>query len=194
MVSHEDGRWYVSYSNTRNSMGFWLPVSSSIGVKMTSNVYFMDLRATYKDNLLIKLGRLMESAGLSRVVKERDLVAVKLHFGELGNTAFVRPVFIREIVKRIKQVQGVPFLTDTNTLYRGSRSHALSHLEVAIKNGFSYSVVDAPVIIADGLRGRSETAVRINQKRFKQAYIASDIAHANAMISFGDKSVAKVGT
>jgi uncharacterized Fe-S center protein len=54
---------------------------------------------------------------------------------------------------------------------------------VATKNGFSYSVVDAPVIIADGLRGRSETRVQIHRKRFKNVFIASDIAHADAMIS-----------
>jgi len=150
---------------------------------MKNNVYFMDLRATYKDNLFKKLYRLMESAGLSRVIKPRDLVAVKLHFGELGNTAFVRPVFIREIVKKIKDMDGAPFLTDSNTLYRGTRSDALRHISTAVQNGFSYAVVDAPIIIADGLRGASETAVRINQKRFKQAYVASEIARADAMVS-----------
>ncbi len=150
---------------------------------MKSGVYFMDLRASHKDNVLKKLDRLMDSAGLEAVIKERDLVAVKLHFGELGNTAYIRPVFIRQIIDKIKSSGGSPFLTDTNTLYVGNRSIATEHIRTAVRNGFSYSVVDSPIIIADGIRGKSEKTVRINRKHFKSVYIASEIAHADAMIS-----------
>ena len=150
---------------------------------MESTVYLMDLRATYRKNLIHKLHRLMESAGISRTVKKRDLVAVKLHFGELGNTAFIRPVFLRHIVKNIKAVGGTPFLTDTNTLYSGTRSDATRHIETAVQNGFAFSVVGAPIVIADGLRGGSETLVTINQKRFAQVSIGSEIMNADAMVS-----------
>ena len=150
---------------------------------MKSPVYFMDLRASYKDNLLKKLDRLMDSAGIQKIVKDRNLVAVKLHFGELGNTAYIRPVFIRQIVDRIKSTGGAPFLTDTNTLYRGTRSVATDHIQTAIRNGFSNSVVDAPIVIADGLRGNSERAVDIDRKQFKTVFIASEIASADAMVS-----------
>ena len=150
---------------------------------MNNRVYFMDLRASYKDNVLKKLDRLMDSAGLESVIKERDLVAVKLHFGELGNTAYIRPVFIRQIADRIKSTGGAPFLTDTNTLYRGTRSVATDHIQTAIRNGFSNSVVDAPIVIADGLRGNSEKAVDIDRKQFKTVFIASEIASADAMVS-----------
>jgi len=135
---------------------------------MKSTVYFIDLRATPKESLVEKIGRLIETAGLSKIVKERDLVAVKLHFGEMGNTAFIRPVFIRRIVGAIKNVGGRPFLTDANTLYAGTRSDAPSHLITAIQNGFAFSVVEAPIVIADGLRGKSETPVTVNQKNFKK--------------------------
>ena len=150
---------------------------------MKSNVYFIDLRATAKENLVAKLARLLETAGLSETIKQRDLVAVKLHFGEQGNTAFIRPVFIRKIVESIKNIGAVPFLTDANTLYAGTRSDSPHHLLTAIENGFAYAVVDAPIIIADGLRGKSETAVTINQKNFKKVYIGSDIMEADALIS-----------
>ncbi len=150
---------------------------------MKSTVYFIDLRTTYKENLPEKIGRLLYTAGLSEILKERDLVAVKLHFGELGNTAFIRPVFIRKIVETIKSAGGVPFLTDSNTLYAGARSDAPHHHTTAIQNGFAYSVVDAPIIIADGLRGRSETPVTINQKRFKKVYIGSEIVQADSLLS-----------
>jgi hypothetical protein len=150
---------------------------------MKSNVYFIDLRATHKENLVTKLERLIHTAGLSETIKERDLVAVKLHFGEFGNTAFIRPVFIRRIVDSIKNIGGIPFLTDANTLYAGTRSDSPHHLATAIQNGFAYSVVGAPLIIADGLRGKSETSVTINQKRYKRVYIGTDIVEADALIS-----------
>jgi len=150
---------------------------------MDSTVYFIDLRATFRENLVVKLGRLLDTAGLSDCIKERDLVAVKLHFGEMGNTAFIRPVFLQKIVKTIKAGGGAPFLTDANTLYSGTRSDSPHHLTTAIKNGFAYSVVDAPVIIADGLRGKSETAVKIDQKHFKKVYIGSEIFEADALVA-----------
>ena len=150
---------------------------------MASKVYFIDLRASMKENFLSKIERLLNTAGLSDTFKKRDIVAVKLHFGELGNTAFIRPVFIRKIVQSVKKFKGEPFLTDANTLYAGTRRDAPMHLKTAIQNGFAYSVVDAPVIIADGLRGKSETLVTINQKNFKQVHIGSEIARADSLIS-----------
>ena len=150
---------------------------------MKSKVYFIDLKATPKENLVAKIARLMHTAGLSEKIKKRDLVAVKLHFGELGNTAFIRPVFLRKIVETVKDVGGSPFLTDANTVYAGTRSDSPSHLTTAIQNGFAYAVVDAPIIIADGLRGRNEVAVKIDQKHFKRVYIGSDIVETDALIS-----------
>ncbi|MBS3809718.1 MAG: DUF362 domain-containing protein [Desulfobacterales bacterium] len=150
---------------------------------MTSTVYFMDFKATFKDSGIKKLHRLVDTAGLSQCVKNRDLVALKLHFGELGNTAFIRPVYIRQIVNMIKNAGGAPFLTDANTLYAGSRGDAVQHLNTAIANGFAYPVVEAPLVIADGLRGRTETAVEINQQRFREVYIGTEVINADALIS-----------
>jgi uncharacterized Fe-S center protein len=150
---------------------------------MPSSVYFIDMRAKYKENFVDKLGKLLEIAGIDQTVKKRDLAAVKLHFGEIGNTAYIRPVFVRKVIESIKASGGIPFLTDANTLYAGNRSDAPHHLVTAIQNGFAYSVVDAPVVIADGLRGKSETAVMINKKYFKRAYIGTEIVQADSLIS-----------
>jgi uncharacterized Fe-S center protein len=150
---------------------------------MGSKVYFIDLRATYKESFVTKLGRLMETSGLSDVISDRDLVAIKLHFGEKGNTAYIRPVFIRKVVQTIKTAGGVPFVTDANTLYAGARSDAPHHLTTAVQNGFAYSVLDAPLVIADGLRGKSETAVSIGQKRFDKVYIGREIVESDAIVS-----------
>lgn len=150
---------------------------------MKSKVYFINLRASFRENFVAKIDRLLKTAGLAETVLKRDLVAVKLHFGELGNTAFIRPVFLRRIVQSVKEAGGVPFLTDSNTVYAGTRSDSPHHLETAIKNGFAFSVVDAPIIIADGLRGRSETPVIINQKHFEKVYIGSDIVQADSLVA-----------
>ena len=150
---------------------------------MKNQVYFIDFRATYKENFFTKLSRLMDQAGLNLRIKKRDLAAIKIHFGELGNTAFIRPVYIRQVVLAIKSTGAFPFVTDANTLYAGTRGNAQNHLTTAIQNGFAYSVVEAPLIIADGLRGKSETAVVINGKQFKEVYIASEIVNADAYVS-----------
>ncbi len=150
---------------------------------MAHTVFFIDLRATYKESLVMKLTRLVNAAGLSEIVKERDFVAVKLHFGERGNTAFIRPVFVRRIVEAVNKRKGRPFLTDANTLYAGTRSDAPGHLITAIENGFAFSVVNAPLVIADGLKGKSERCVFIGQKRFKEVFIAAEIEQADALIS-----------
>ena len=150
---------------------------------MKSTVYFADLRTTHKENMVNKLGRLITTTGLASQLHKRDLVAIKLHFGEAGNTAFIRPVFVRKVVEMIRAEGASPFLTDANTLYAGTRSDAPSHLLTALHNGFGYASVEAPIVIADGLRGKSETAVDIQQKNFHQAYIGSEIVEADALIS-----------
>jgi hypothetical protein len=150
---------------------------------MSSQVYFIDFRASMQDNMMAKLSRLLERTGLAKIVRQRDLVAVKLHFGEMGNTAYIRPAYLRTIVKDIKQAGGIPFLTDANTVYAGTRSDAPHHLTTAIQNGFAYAVVEAPVVIADGLRGKSETAVSVNGKHFESVYIGKEIIEADALVS-----------
>jgi uncharacterized protein len=150
---------------------------------MTSKVFFIDFRADLQKNFLSKLQALLEAAGLPQVVGQRDLTAVKIHFGELGNTAFIRPVYLRRIIAEIKQAGGVPFLTDANTLYSGTRSNAPHHLTTAIQNGFAYAVVEAPLVIADGLRGKSEVAVDVYGRHFESVYIGREIAEADAYIS-----------
>ncbi|MBI5183490.1 MAG: DUF362 domain-containing protein [Nitrospinae bacterium] len=148
-----------------------------------SDVFFADLKTTHEMNLFKKLERLLYKIDLISIIEKDDLVAIKLHFGERGNTSYVQPIYLRKIVDRIKEFGGKPFLTDTNTLYVGSRGDAVSHLKTAIENGFAYSVVNAPLIIADGLRGRSFKMVRIDKKWYKEVDIAEEIYNADALIA-----------
>jgi hypothetical protein len=148
---------------------------------MKTDVYFANLAAGGK-TILDKLNILLDRTDLKGKIREKDLVAIKLHFGEVGNTAFVRPIFLRRVVERVKEWQGKPFLTDTNTLYRGMRQEAISHLTTAYQHGFAYSVIDAPILIADGLRGNSAVNVRIDKPLFKTVSVARDIHMADVLI------------
>lgn len=151
---------------------------------MASPVYFANLRATgHRESLVRKVYRLFFRAGFHEFIDEDDLTAIKLHFGEMGNTAFIRPIYIREIVKAIKKAEGKPFLTDANTLYVGERANAVDHLNTAIANGFGYGTVRAPVIIADGLTGKNFTELEVNLKHFDKIKVGSAAAHADALIA-----------
>lgn len=148
-----------------------------------ATVWFAPVRTEKKLSLVKRAGTLLERAGLAEAIGQDDLVAVKLHFGEEGNTGFVSPVFVREVVRRVKAAGGKPFLTDSNTLYRGQRFNAVDHLACAVHNGFSFATVDAPAIIADGLDGRDSAEVTIaGFDHFDSVRIGAAAAHADAMV------------
>lgn len=147
-----------------------------------AKVYFAPMRSPMKRSMVSRVGGLLSRAGLADAIASGDLVAVKLHFGEQGNTGFVSPVYLREVVRRIRDAGGKPFLTDANTLYRGERANAVEHLACAIHNGFSFATVDAPLIIADGLDGRDAVEVPVNGKHFDSVRIGSAAMHADAMV------------
>lgn len=147
-----------------------------------AKVFFAPMRSKMKRSMVTRAGGLLERAGLKTAIAESDLVAIKLHFGEQGNTGFVSPVYAREIVRRIKEAGGRPFLTDANTLYRGQRANAVDHLECALHNGFAYATVEAPIVIADGLDGREAVDVPVAGKHFDSVRIGSAAVHADAMV------------
>jgi uncharacterized Fe-S center protein len=147
-----------------------------------STVWFTDLSSRPGNSLLDKTGALLRAAGIAGRIPPKALTAVKLHFGEKGNTAFIRPIFIRRIVEEIQTVGGKPFLTDTNTLYVGSRGNAVDHLGTAITNGFAWAVAGAPLVIADGLRGESLVRVPVNGMHCREVAIGAEIARADAMV------------
>ncbi len=150
---------------------------------MSSEVFFTSLKIKHGQSLITKLEQLVKKAGLIDGILKNDLVAIKLHFGERGNLAYVRPQYVRRVVDMIKKKGGRPFLTDANTLYVGSRSNAVDHLETAIENGFDYSVVGAPLVIADGLNGKDYISVPVNLKHFTEVKIGSAAVNADALIA-----------
>ena len=149
-----------------------------------AKVWFAPMRTAKKQSLVKRAGVLLERAGLAGAIEENDLVAIKLHFGEEGNTGFVQPIFLREVVSRVRSHGGKPFLTDANTLYRGKRHNAVDHIGCAVHNGFSFATVDAPVIIADGIDGRDGVDISIEGfKHFESVRIGSAAVYADAIVA-----------
>jgi uncharacterized Fe-S center protein len=150
---------------------------------LSSVVYFSNMRAKRSMSLPDKVERLCKKLAVFKNIKKGELVAITLHFGERGNTSFVRPLYIRRIVDLVRKAGGKPFLTDANTLYRGERSNAVDHFNLAMEHGFSYATVNAPVIISDGLRGKDYVEVETGGKYFEKVKIASAAYHADSLIS-----------
>ncbi|WNY26729.1 DUF362 domain-containing protein [Methanolapillus ohkumae] len=148
-----------------------------------SKVYFMNFRAHKTSQSKVKkVEQIFKKAGFESLFSNRDLTAVKLHFGERGNDGYINPVYVRAVMDCIKNTGALPFATDTNTLYEGYRKNAVEHIETAILHGFNYSVLGTPVIIADGLKGDNEVLVDVNLNKFKTVKIARDIEEADAMV------------
>ncbi len=149
-----------------------------------SKVYCTDFRVKVGQSLIEKLNRLMTQAGMDQIDFDGKFVAIKIHFGEPGNLAYLRPNYAKAVADYIKARGGKPFLTDCNTLYPGRRKNALEHLEAAWENGFTPLSAGCPVIIADGLKGTDETLVPVpNGERVKEAKIGHAIMDADIIVS-----------
>jgi uncharacterized Fe-S center protein len=149
----------------------------------TSKVYFTDMRTFRHHNMLDKLELLMDKAGIEQIDFKDKFTAIKLHFGEPGNLAYIRPNYAARVVSKVKSLGGKPFLTDCNNLYHGKRSNALDHLQTAMENGFNYLTLGCQVIIADGLEGTDCEEIPVNFKQIKTAKIGAAIAQADVMVS-----------
>ena len=148
-----------------------------------SKVYFTDLRTSFNENLPQKLERLIKTAGIGQIDFTNKYAAIKIHFGEPGNLAYLRPNYARRIVDIVRSLGGKPFLTDCNTLYVGGRKNALDHLESAYQNGYNPFSCGCHLLIADGLKGTDEALVPIHQKHVAEAKIGRAIMDADIFIS-----------
>ena len=149
-----------------------------------SKVYYTDFRTKLGEGLPTKLKRLIKKAGIEELDMDQKFVAIKMHFGELGNLSFLRPNYAKAVADVVKELGGMPFLTDCNTLYPGSRKNALEHLQCAWENGFTPLTVGCPVIIGDGLKGTDDIEVPVNGGEYIQnARIGRAIMDADVFIS-----------
>jgi uncharacterized Fe-S center protein len=148
-----------------------------------SKVFFTNLRTTPSSNLLDKMERLVKRAGLPTMELEKQFVAIKIHFGEPGNLAYLRPNYAARIANLLRNLGAKPFLTDCNTLYSGRRANAVDHLQSAMENGYNPISAQCQVIIADGLKGTDYREIELNGEYCKAPKIGSAIADADVIIS-----------
>ena len=149
-----------------------------------SKVYFTDMRCPVGTSLLEKLARLIKKAGMDSIDFDAKFVAIKIHFGEPGNLAFLRPNFAKTVADAVKAQGGLPFLTDCNTLYVGRRKNALEHLDAAMENGYSPLSTGCQMIIADGLKGTDDVEVPVpNGELCKTARIGRAVMDADIFLS-----------
>jgi hypothetical protein len=148
-----------------------------------SRVYFTNMRASSGRSLLDKLEYLVKKAGIETLDLKKKFSAVKVHFGEPGNLAYLRPNYVARIVKILQANGSYAFVTDSNTLYKGGRGNAVDHLESASRNGFNNLTLGCNVIIADGIKGTDYREIALNMKHCKTAKIGSAIADADVIIS-----------
>lgn len=141
-----------------------------------AKVYFVDARSRdykYISSLPAKLSLLLDRYDLSRIIKKNDKVAIKVHFGSRGSFRTIRPTFIRQVVDRVREIGGKPFITDTGNLDK---------LEIAIKNGINYAACNAPIVLADGIDGKDCVVVSTGEDFLKEIGVATAIYSADAMI------------
>ena len=149
-----------------------------------SKVYFTNLRTQLNEGLPKKLQKLIKAAGLEQIDFKNKYTAIKIHFGEPGNIAYLRPNYAAAVVEVVKSLGGKVFLTDCNTLYVGGRKNALDHLDSAYTNGYSPFSTCCHVIIADGLKGTDEAYVPVEGGEYvKEAKIGQAVMDADIIIS-----------
>jgi len=150
-------------------------------LRAVSKVFFAPARSSTNRSLKERFGDMFEAMSLN-IVRKNDLVAIKITFGEKGCTTFVRPMFVREAVDWAKVKGGKPFLTDSSTLYHGSRTNAIDHINLAVQHGFSFASMGAPIVIADGIRSQDYVEVEVGLKHFNTVKYGSAVHHADSLI------------
>jgi uncharacterized Fe-S center protein len=148
-----------------------------------SKIYFTNLRTTASVNLADKLERLVKRTGIETIDFKNKFTAIKIHFGEPGNLAFIRHNYAARMVETVEKLGAKTFLTDANTLYSGQRANAIDHLQAAARNGFNPLSVPAPVIIADGLKGTEYVEMPVNGELCRTAKIGAAIANADIILT-----------
>ena len=149
-----------------------------------AKVYFTNMHTKFGDTLQTKLERLLHQAGIDNIDFTDKFTAIKIHFGERGNLAFLRSNYARTVADVVRKLGGRPFLTDCNTLYVGGRKNALEHLETAALNGYTPTQTGCQILIGDGLKGTDEAMVPVEGGEYvKEAKIGRTIMDADAIIS-----------
>jgi len=121
---------------------------------------------------------IIEKSELEKIIKKGEKVAIKLHMGERGNIRYIRPYYVRVLVRKIMDTGGNPFLYDTTVIYKGSRQTVKDYLETARDNGFSEETMGCPIVIedeSDGVDVEVPSPLRLKKIRVGKKLINADV-------------------
>jgi uncharacterized Fe-S center protein len=150
---------------------------------MSSKVYFIAAsRREPDESIAEKTKKIFLQLGLDKRVEREHFVGLKIHFGEKGNTGYIRPSWLSLLIHQIKSKTSRVYITDTNALYVGSRSNATAHLKLAAEHGFTIDTLQIPVLIADGLIGRNDDEVEVDLPHIKTAKLASTFMNTDFLV------------
>src|SRR4030043_314659 len=151
---------------------------------MKSAVYFVPVKdADDIQGVNAQLKKLLEKSKVLDVIHKKDKVGIKMHFGEAGNSGYVRPAHVRVICDEVKRKGASITLADANTLYRGRRLIAEDHQALAREHGFTKKAVGIDVVIPDDKKEADIAAVQINQKHIQTAKVARLFVDVDALVS-----------
>lgn len=130
---------------------------------------------------------------LEDLVSSGKKVAIKVHLGERYTQAYLRPIYVRKVVDKVKELGGRPFVCDTlfsgGRVLRDDRGEAVwsrraldEALLTAAMNGFTNETMGCPVIFADAPKGLSYVEHPFKGRYIKRVYIASAIAEADVLL------------
>lgn len=150
---------------------------------MSSKVFFIPAsREESDESFAEKAAKVFRQIGLETKIEREHFVGLKIHFGEKGNSGYIKPPWLVHLINQIKTKTSRVYITDTNTLYTGNRSNAAAHLKLAADHGFTIDTLQIPVIIADGLIGRDDDEVEVGLPRVKIAKLASTFLNTDFLV------------
>ena len=149
---------------------------------MKSKVYLVRVNGSLsREAVALKLQELIKASRVLDFIGNNQNVALKMHFGEEGNTGYVRPEYVRVICERVLARGAKPFLSDTNTLYSGKRTNSKDHLALAYEHGFKPEAIKAEVIIPDDTQKENVQEIKQETKYVQTAKIAKIFFDADAI-------------
>lgn len=149
-----------------------------------STVYFQEVNDA-RDTVLLaaKFKNLVKQSKLCENFRKGDLIPIKVHMGEKGNTGHVNAAVVKVLIDKLKSKAVKPFIVETNVLYQGRRVNAIDHMMLASEHGFDINMLGAPVFIGDGLHGENAMEVKIDQRHFQSVSIARPVMYFDTIIS-----------
>jgi len=97
-----------------------------------------------------------------------SFVAIKITIGDKDCQSNLKPELVAEVVEKVKSLGAKPFVFDTNVIYKGQRTNAVDHMNLAYKKGFTPQVIKAPFIVADGIFGFDGRELEVNYQHIKK--------------------------